>query len=670
MRIFCTYFDHNYLPRGLALHSSISKHCPEFKLWVLCLSGDCHQALKRLDLPHVMPVTLNELEQFEPRLTAARQNRSAIEYFFTCTPVLPLFVLAHEPAASDVTYVDCDMLVYQPLDELWDEIGDHSIAIVPHRFPAALLDLERYGIFNVGWLTFRRDTNARACLEWWRDRCLEWCYDRLEEGRFADQKYLDDWPERFSGLKVICHPGVNLAPWNLAAHRIECVDDRIMVDGRPLLIFHFHGVRQRARCLFDPQLHRYGVLHDELLTERIYRPYLRQLTAFAAKAGLRKEDAGLNPRGVSEADSALELSLRQKWIERNQQTHQANFGGYMTVSPASVGVVILTFNSAHQLPAHLASMEPWLDLVDEIIVVDSHSTDGSIELIRERLRHPNLRILLHPPGSCHPLNHGINHLESDFTYISKIGDTITRHGLQHLLATAQQFACDIVVSPPRLVFEPCVTQPQHLGVIETVLNGLGIASPVIMRRDRIWLHAVHHALDCGFQGVLGKSVGNLYRTEMLQAMPFSDELIDSGETMWGIRNLLAASLVISPRCNSTALICSDDPISNRQQRVKHELSRVPDIARQAVEEALAQSFARDQNELLTAKEAVESMIKAAALRRSYLEHCEELKSLRSTMPVRSLWFLHPRAWRVRRERNRLRKRLQEAEVMKSGLQKL
>ena len=317
MHHFCTYFDHNYLPRGLALYRSLLAHCPDFQLWVLCLSEQCHDTLARLALPGLKLLTLGELEQFEPRLREARQNRSTIEYYFTCSPVLPLWVLDHAPGATAVTYVDGDLLLFGRLDELWAEIGDSSIAITPHRLPPALREFERYGIFNVGWLTFRRDANARACLEWWRERCLEWCYDRLENDRFADQKYLDVWPAKFAGVKIIQHPGVNLAPWNLAAHRLEWRDNRVFVDGRPLLVFHFHGLKQITARYFNPHWQRYCVPRGPVLIERIYRPYLKSLAAITNEVGLAKEQAGLNPRLAAKADRQPQPSwwnrVRAQW---------------------------------------------------------------------------------------------------------------------------------------------------------------------------------------------------------------------------------------------------------------------------------------------------------------------------------------------------------------------
>src|SRR5207237_5145326 len=100
------------------------------------------------------------------------------------------------------------------------------------------------GIYTVGWVSFRRDADGLACLRWWRERCLEWCRDRHEDGRFADQKYLDDWPTRFEGVRVLQHKGANLAPWNLSNVTVQIREGRIQADEEPLLFFHFHGLKQ------------------------------------------------------------------------------------------------------------------------------------------------------------------------------------------------------------------------------------------------------------------------------------------------------------------------------------------------------------------------------------------------------------------------------------------
>ena len=65
-----------------------------------------------------------------------------------------------------------------------------------------------------------RDERGIAALRWWHDRCVEWCYQRFEDGKFGDQKYLDDWPDRFAGVHVVDHPGVGLAPWNVSRHEL------------------------------------------------------------------------------------------------------------------------------------------------------------------------------------------------------------------------------------------------------------------------------------------------------------------------------------------------------------------------------------------------------------------------------------------------------------------
>jgi hypothetical protein len=289
---FCTYFDQHYLPRGLALHQSLRRHCPSFQLWVLCMDRTCYDALSQLGLADVHLIAPEDLERGDEELLRAKQNRTPIEYYFTCTPSLLLFILNNCPEVDIITYLDADLFFFADPAPIYDEIADHSIAIIEHRFPPHLRHLEQKGVYNVGWLSFRRDEHAFTCLHWWRERCVEWCYDRVEDGRFADQKYLDDWPVRFPGVVVLRHKGANLAPWNLANYKIHLDGNHVWVDEQPLIFFHFHGLKQITDWLYDTNLVSYRVGLSEAVRRNIYAPYIRTLTGVASKGFLRSSTGG------------------------------------------------------------------------------------------------------------------------------------------------------------------------------------------------------------------------------------------------------------------------------------------------------------------------------------------------------------------------------------------
>lgn len=276
MYYFCTYFDHRYLSRGLALYRSLKDHCPSFRLWVLCMDQVCHDILSQMDLPDVYLIALEDFERGDEKLLGAKQNRAPIEYYFTCTPSLLLFILNNCPEVDIITYLDADLFFFTDPAPIYYELADQSIAIIEHRFPPNLRNLERWGIYNVGWLSFRRDEHALACLRWWRERCNEWCYDRCEDNRFADQKYLDDWPVRFQQVVVIQHKGAGLAPWNWMNYDISIQSESATADGQPLIFYHFHGLKILNRWLYDPELSRYGTMPSRL-RRWFYTLYIRAL---------------------------------------------------------------------------------------------------------------------------------------------------------------------------------------------------------------------------------------------------------------------------------------------------------------------------------------------------------------------------------------------------------
>jgi hypothetical protein len=271
---FCTYFDSNYLTRGLALYFSLRRQCGDIELFVLCMDEGAHASLSQLTLPGIVPVRLTELEAADPALAEAKANRSRIEYYFTCTASLPLYIMRHSSGIDLITYLDADLYFYSSPEPLFEELGSGSVGMIAHRFSDSLRDRERFGLYNVGWLSFRNDEAGIECLEWWRAQCIEWCYDRLEGDRFADQKYLDRWPDRFRGVVVLNHPGGNLAPWNVERHRLSVQGNDVVVDGKSLIFFHFHGLKQKGQWLYDPSWKEYAVRPSRILRTRIYLPYL------------------------------------------------------------------------------------------------------------------------------------------------------------------------------------------------------------------------------------------------------------------------------------------------------------------------------------------------------------------------------------------------------------
>lgn len=272
-RAFCTLFDSNFLFRGLALYESLSEHFEEFTLWILCMDQKSHQTLTELALPYARLVSLAEFE--DPELLAAKAERTPIEYCWTCTPALPLWVLEQQPDLDSITYLDADLMFFRDDQPLVDELGAGSVAIIEHRFSARWEHLvERSGVFNVEYLIFKNDPAGRRALTWWRDRCVEWCYDRVEDGKMADQMYLNDWPERFEGVVVLQHPGAGLAPWNIDRFRVSSQGRSVTVDGKDLIFFHYSSFaiidKAKPRFVAAYPEYRISTTNEKL----VYGPYV------------------------------------------------------------------------------------------------------------------------------------------------------------------------------------------------------------------------------------------------------------------------------------------------------------------------------------------------------------------------------------------------------------
>jgi hypothetical protein len=281
---YCTAFDSGYLARGLAMISSLRDAGVQDEVRVLCLDDLCLEYMASLELDGVTLLGLSDLEQVTPRLAAAKSGRSKGEYIFTCIPALVRHVLAHSSPGDYVAYLDSDVYFYvDPTDGLFGDLHrlGGSIGLTSHRFPEDLKHLRQYGDFNAGCVVFRNDDRGRAASTWWSEACLDWCWDYPDDGRYANQGYLNDIARKFEGACVLPAGGLNVAPWNMAGTTIHQMGQSYCLeDGTPLMFFHFHGLRQRGEWMYTG-LRAFKVSADSAVLQGLYAPYVLRLEEIA-----------------------------------------------------------------------------------------------------------------------------------------------------------------------------------------------------------------------------------------------------------------------------------------------------------------------------------------------------------------------------------------------------
>jgi hypothetical protein len=285
----------------------------------LCFDDETYAILTRLQLAGVRLISQQMFEEHDERLIEVKPERSRVEYYWTCTPSLPLYVLQHAPQVDIITYLDADLYFFHDPQPIYDEFADGSILIIGHRYaPEHAHYAATSGIYNVGMMAFRRDGNGLDCLNWWRERCLEWCYARFEDGKFGDQKYLDDWPERFAGVVELQHPGAGLAPWNLANYEFKFKHRDVRVEGKPLLFFHFHRFRFVTSNLIQPLKSPYILSSGQVAAMFLLYAQALQRTARLAQTSHQQEFLPTpSPRELRRGVlSNRYLMVRPVWLSR------------------------------------------------------------------------------------------------------------------------------------------------------------------------------------------------------------------------------------------------------------------------------------------------------------------------------------------------------------------
>ncbi len=250
----------NYAGKVRVLMESLERHAPTLQRHWVVVDRRSEELAAELSAPGIELAFLDDFgELFSwPWIF----GHDLIELATGVKPDLALALLSRRDCDL-VLYLDPDVALFSPIDDLLTTALEHSVLLTPHLLrpetqARPILDHElcalRNGLYNLGFFAVHDDEGGRGFLRWWRDRCRLLCTSDSTSGAFTDQKWVDLAPLFFPEISVVRDPRFNVAPWNLNQRKLRgTFDTGFTVEGRPLGFYHFTG--------FDSGAHQQVLAH-------------------------------------------------------------------------------------------------------------------------------------------------------------------------------------------------------------------------------------------------------------------------------------------------------------------------------------------------------------------------------------------------------------------------
>jgi glycosyltransferase involved in cell wall biosynthesis/SAM-dependent methyltransferase len=244
----CTIIAKNYLAQARVLARSFAEHHPGVRFHVLVIDeteGWIDAAAEPFEL-----VTIEQLgiERFQDMAVMY----DVLELSTAVKPWLLKWLLDRS-SDSAVVYLDPDMRLYGPLDDMFAAVAEHGLVLSPHNLEPMPRDGKKpseqdiliAGVYNLGFVGINSGAFADELLEWWAIRLERDCIVDPERGYFVDQRWMDFAPGMAESFHLLRDPGFNVAYWNLHSRPVS-YDGAWRVRGDvPLRLFHFSGYDYR-----------------------------------------------------------------------------------------------------------------------------------------------------------------------------------------------------------------------------------------------------------------------------------------------------------------------------------------------------------------------------------------------------------------------------------------
>lgn len=277
---FVTYFSKEFMIQGTVAIESFVKFHRESSGFVICLDSTTSFYLKSKNYPQrITIIDLEELSKINSIFRDFMNSRTYLESIISIKPHIIEEFLGKVDEDTYMVYFDADLFFFNSMLNLEEFMVGFEVLLSEHLFPIKMKESIKFGRFNGGLIIFRNSKISKDLLGRWRDLCTEWCKLELLENRFADQKYLDRFPEN-GGVTALGHPGMNNGQYYFQDKRnfeLLIRQRRIKLEGVPIICFHFHGIRILSKGVITG-FNRYGRPKSYLwVLYGIYLPYIKKI---------------------------------------------------------------------------------------------------------------------------------------------------------------------------------------------------------------------------------------------------------------------------------------------------------------------------------------------------------------------------------------------------------
>ncbi|WP_179319483.1 hypothetical protein [Winogradskyella helgolandensis] len=253
-----TICANNYLAHAKTLAVSFKKHHPD-KSFIIAILDAPSDDIDYNDLGADTVLWIPTL--FKSLVETLKDTYGIAEL---CTVVKPeLFQYLFKEGSKTVLYIDPDIKVFSPLEEVFTALETNQMVLTPHICsPTGDVghpqdkDLMRTGIYNLGFLAVNNTPEIIGFVSWWDKRVKAYGYHDLKKGFFYDQIWLGYGPAFLDNVYVLRHLGYNVANWNL--HERHIINDAetyyVNTKNTPLRFFHYSHYKMEN----EPQIASYN----------------------------------------------------------------------------------------------------------------------------------------------------------------------------------------------------------------------------------------------------------------------------------------------------------------------------------------------------------------------------------------------------------------------------